>query len=109
MKGAIVLIPFPFTDLSTTKLRPALILYENNYDVVVAFISSKIPVTLSPADFPLVKQHSGFAASGLKVDSVIKLDKIATVMKNFVIGELGELNSEARTAVNTKMREIYQI
>lgn len=64
---------------------------------------------MSPADIPLVKQHSGFVASGLKVDSLIKLDKIATIMKNLVIGVLGELNSEARATVNAKMREIYQL
>lgn len=43
MKGKIVLVPFPFTDLSASKLRPALVLYEGYRDVVVAFISSKIP------------------------------------------------------------------
>ena len=41
MKGKIVLIPFPFTDLTATKLRPALVLYEGEKDVVVAFISSR--------------------------------------------------------------------
>ncbi|MEM3464070.1 MAG: type II toxin-antitoxin system PemK/MazF family toxin, partial [Candidatus Bathyarchaeia archaeon] len=43
MKGKIVLIPFPFTDLTRTKLRPALVLFEGEKDVIVAFISSRIP------------------------------------------------------------------
>ena len=43
MRGKIVLIPFPFTDLTTAKLEIALVLYEGEKDVVVAFISSKIP------------------------------------------------------------------
>ena len=41
MKAKIVLIHFPFTDLSALKLRPALVIHENNQDVVVAFISEK--------------------------------------------------------------------
>jgi len=45
MKGKIILIPFPFTDQSSSKRRPALILLERKNDVVVAFISSRIPLT----------------------------------------------------------------
>mgnify|MGYP003344528084 CR=1 FL=1 len=39
-KGDIVLIPFPFTDLTGSKLRPALILATTEHDVTVAFITT---------------------------------------------------------------------
>ena len=42
MKCKIVLIPFPFTDLTTTKLMSALVINEVRNDIIVAFISSKI-------------------------------------------------------------------
>jgi mRNA interferase MazF len=40
-KGDIVLVPFPFTDLSGSKIRPALVLVGQELDVTVAFITSK--------------------------------------------------------------------
>ena len=82
MKGKIILIPFPFTDLKTVKRRPALILFERNKDVVVAFISSKIPISKSIEIIIIKKTHREFSQTGLKVDSVIYLDKIHTSGKD---------------------------
>jgi len=106
MKGKIVLVPFPFTDLTAAKLRPALVIYEGQKDVVLAFISSKVPSELSDADVSVTKNHT---EAGLKVDSVIKLDKIATVLKDLIVGELGELDEELRSEVNRKLKKMLEM
>ena len=50
-RGDVVLVRFPFSDYSTTKLRPALSISANNEkEVSVAFISSVIPVELERTD-----------------------------------------------------------
>jgi len=109
MKGKVVLVPFPFTDLIAAKLRPALVIYESEKDVIMAFISSKVPSELSDVDVLVTKNHISFRKTGLKVDSVIKLDKIATLLKDLIVGELGELEEELRQEVNQKLRKIMEI
>jgi len=109
MKGKIVLVPFPFTDLTATKLRPTLVIYEGERDAIVAFISSKIPSELSDIDVLITKDHLGFKKTGLKLNSVIKLDKIATVLKDLIVGELGELDEEMRQEVNRKLKKMLKI
>ncbi|MFP3898643.1 MAG: type II toxin-antitoxin system PemK/MazF family toxin [Dehalococcoidia bacterium] len=103
MKGKIVLVPFPFTDLTAAKLRPALVIYEGGEDIVVAFISSRVPAVASETGVLLGEQDAGFGKTGLKVDSLIRLDKVATVLKDLVVGELGELGQQAREEVNRKL------
>jgi mRNA interferase MazF len=49
-----------------------------------------------------LQDTAGFRKAGLKVDSVIKFDKIATVLKDSIVGELGELDEELRQEVNQK-------
>jgi mRNA interferase MazF len=109
MKGKIVLVPFPFTDFSAAKLRPALVLHEGRKDVVVAFISSQIPEAPSPSDVIIRKKHPEFKLTGLKTDSVVKLDKLATLLKDLVIGELGELGKTLKTEINAKLKVILKV
>ena len=84
-------------------------IYEAEKDAVVAFISSKIPSELSEVDILITKDNPGFRRAGLKADSVIKLDKIATVLKDLIVGELGELDDELRKQVNQKLKRTMQI
>lgn len=90
--GSIVLVPFPFTDLTSAKVRPALIVSKENErgdDVVLCFISSRadrVPrhtVSLEPNE-----------ETGLKVRSIVRFDKIATLEKRVILGELGRMERE---------------
>ena len=41
-KGSVFLIPFPFTDLKGSKIRPAVVLYKSELDVTISFITSEL-------------------------------------------------------------------
>lgn len=99
MKGKIVLVPFPFTDLTSTELRPALVLHEGERDVVVAFISSKRG-NRTPVDVLISERNSEFKKTGLKLSSTVRIDKIATISKSLVLGEIGEVGPKLKKEIN---------
>ena len=102
MKGKIVVITFPFTDLTSTKLKSALVLNENENDVVVVFISSRIEKA-SNNDILIDEQHTEFKKTGLKVDSFVRVDKIATLSKRLIVGELGKVGPKLKKEINDKI------
>lgn len=106
----VFLIPFPFTDLSSSKLRPALIISKNNSlneDIIVSFISTKISKE-SNAIF-LSHKDEEFLHSGLKKDSEIRLNKLATLKKSLILGEIGNVSEKFLQKHQKKFYNIFAI
>ena len=106
-KGTIVLTEFPFTDLSSIKRRPAVVvstLDPASQDVIVAFISSVLTGNTSHFDYILSDTHPDFKASGLKKSSVFKMDKLATLDKSIFSGELGDVSPEIFEELKKRLR-----
>ena len=94
-RGDVVLVPFPFTDLTGQKRRPAIVLAVGAHsdDVILAFISSIVPKTLAKADVLLQIGNKHFKQTGLKVSSIIRLNKLATIEKRLIRRRLGKLHA----------------
>ncbi len=103
-KGEVVLIPFPFTDLTGSKLRPALILVAKANDVTVSFFTTQLKWK-EPTDL-IVKPS---AKCGLKKESLLRLSKLATIDLNLIIGILGELDSKTMQTVNQNLIKIFKL
>jgi len=93
-QGTIVLTPFPFTDLTGQRVRPALILSTkvSGDDVIVCFISSIIPKKLLDSEIQINIKDKTSDLIGLKCSSIIKVNKIATLDKKVILGEMGLLD-----------------
>ncbi len=105
-KGKVVLVPFPFDDLSATKVRPALCLTNpvGKYShIILALITSQIPTDLLETDIVLDTTHPDFTASGLHKPSTIRLDHLMTVRKSLIQRELGTLSSDTQDKIAEKL------
>jgi len=111
-RGTIVLTPFPFTDLSGVKVRPAVVISRPDRpgdDVILAFISSVVPTRLLPTDLPVDPAHPDARGTGLKVPSIVKCDKLATVQRRIILGELGELSPALLRDLDQRLRHALEL
>ncbi len=111
IKGAIVLVAFPFDDFSSLKVRPALCLTSEigkHEHIIVAFISSKIPVELLDSDFVLNQQSQDYKATGLLVESVIRLHRLVTIPKSLIKRKLGTLGESSKKLVINKIKHLIE-
>lgn len=103
-KGDIVLITFPFTDLSGSKLRPAIVLAVNNLDLTVCFITTQFAF-LELTDIPIKPSQENC----IKQPSLIRISKIATIDKLFAKGLIGQLSTDETRLVNTNLKTYFQL
>jgi len=104
--GDIVLVPFPFTDQTTTKKRPAVIVSSNAYnqqrpDIVLMAVTSRIGSAGFFGDVPIV----GWQEAGLLKPSVIK-PVFATIEKGLILRKLGSITHEDRSALGKALQTI---
>lgn len=91
-RGDIVLVSFPFTDRSGSKIRPAVIVNLLREDVLLAFISSVVaPSGVEPTDFILTPSHPDFSKTGLKSAATFKLGKLVCLHRSLILRRLGRV------------------
>lgn len=108
-RGSVVLIRYPFTNLTGAKVRPALVLTPDHLlprldDVLCLFISAAMPDDLLPTDFVLESGHLSFPKTGLKRRSVLRMHKLALLHKALVLRVLGEGDQSLMQEVNQRLR-----
>ena len=108
-KGKVVLVPFPFDDLSATKVRPAVCLTEPiglHQHVILAFITSRIPAPLQDTDLVLDASYADFATTGLRVSSTLQLHRPMTATTSLIRRELGALSPAMQTDAAHRLHKL---
>jgi mRNA interferase MazF len=109
-KGRVVLVPFPFDDMTASKVRPAVCLTDpiGPYrHIVVAFVSSQVPVDIVATDVLLNPPREDFGATGLRVASVLRLHRVVTLTTALIHRELGKLSQAWQQEVDQKLAVLF--
>jgi len=107
-KWDVVLVPFPFTNLKTTKKRPALVIspdeYNSGADIVILFITSNVTALSRPGDYLI----ENWKQSGLPKPSMTRM-KFATIENSIVIKKIGRLQNNDRTSVENRVIDFFTV
>jgi mRNA interferase MazF len=107
-RGDVVLTRFPFTDLTSFSVRPALVVSRGFIaeDVVLAAISSVLREGSSQTDCLVDPRDPEFARTGFRVASVIRVHKLAAVHRSVVARRLGQAGPRLQAEVDRALRQV---
>ena len=105
-KGDVVLVPFPFSDQTTSKRRPAVIISSDTYndtsqDILIMAITGQTRGRMGIGEF-LIENWPG---AGLLKPSAVK-SAISTIEQRLVVKKLGSLSSQDLLALEKALKEI---
>jgi mRNA interferase MazF len=108
-QGDIVLVPFPFTDLTNSKQRPAIVVSANWFnhshpDVLLAAVTSQIPAERKTDEILL--SQADLRMANLPKPGIVRSGKILALEQSLVIRKLGRVSPETRGAVLKAIQQI---
>ena len=110
--GEIYLARFPFGDVPGMKLRPVLLLTPplgSIPEILVAYISSVVPAQTLPSDLVVDPVRPEFLSTHLKVTSVIRFHKLATIHTSALARHLGALAVSSQPVVSEKLKTLLHL
>ena len=104
----LVLLPFPFSDLESKKVRPALIISNNNFNKK-SDDCLMVPLTSIIKDEPysIIISQENLSSGKLIKTSRIRIDKIFSIEKNLIIAKIGILNDNIFEKIKSEILKIF--
>ncbi len=105
VKGDVVVVPFPFSDLTQAKRRPALVITElEGDDLILCQITSQS----IKDNYVILLDDKDFETGGLKQSSNIRPNRIFTSDRHIILYKVGKLKNEKLNNVIEKIVEIIR-
>jgi mRNA interferase MazF len=105
VKGDVVVIPFPFSDLSQSKRRPALIIASlEGEDTILCQITSK---TIKDS-YAIAIDSKDFTSGSLKQQSNVRPNRIFTADSHIILYKIGKIKKEKMAQITDKIIEIIK-
>jgi mRNA interferase MazF len=105
VKGDVIVVPFPFSDLSASKRRPALVVATlTGDDVILCQSTSKTILD----DYAMPLANGDFQNGGLNQESNIRPNRIFTADSNIALYRIGAIKSPKLSQVSEKIIEILK-
>ena len=106
-QGDIVLIPIPFTDLSSQKRRPVIVISNDDYnqyapDVVVVAMTSNP----APSHYSFIVTSADLAHGNLNRPGTVRVDKIYTLDQTLIVKTFGRVNARTMSRLRAVLREL---
>lgn len=100
----VVVVPFPFTDSSASKRRPAVVIsHETAFNAPAGHSVMAMITSAGNAPWPLDRPLQDISAAGLRAPSVVRM-KLFTLDHRFVLRRAGRLSSRDGKAVSAALR-----
>lgn len=104
IKGDVVVVSFPFSDLSASKRRPAIIMAElDGDDNVLCQITTKH----HEDRYSIPLESSDFLTGNLKYVSNIRPNRIFTADEKIILYKIGRLSTQKMDEIRKKIIEIF--
>ena len=109
-QGDVVLIPIPFTDLSSQKRRPVVVISNNQYngktaDIVVVAMTSN----LTAADYSFTITSSDLEKGTLNRPARVRVDKLYTLSQSIVVKTFGRVNSATLQRIGHTLADLIAL
>lgn len=104
MKGDVVVLPFPFSDLSTSKKRPALVTANLKGDDLIL---SQITSQARKEDYSIILSSKDFESGTLNHNSLIRFNRLFTADKSIILYKVGSLKSYKIKEVEEEIVRIF--